>query len=593
MKQFSLSITLLLGLFCSLIANVKYIDNYLDTVQLKTGEDRYLYLAEHLKELNKYHIDTIAFFAREADAFGSGSKNNRVLGLSRLFACSNHRIHRRFNEAIEEAKVAEQLLGDERDSINLARLYNELGSIYWQLSLREESLNYFNKAIQLTEFKVWDIYFTAKVNMANALTFREPKTAKKIFLELLKETPPSKLNQKAILFNLLFIPIAVSRDSLRMFMDSAQYYNKLTQNIESQIIYFFNESKWEHIHYRIDSSIAYTKKALRLAKRSKDLSRIAVCYRFLLTRNFVKEDYEQAEVYLDSLSNILASDQALYKKMYKNYVMMRIELHAKRNEYKQSIELMRNWFFHDDSTDKAENAQRIFALQTEFDTKEKAWQIKQLQEKDALQEARLEQTIALAIGGVLSLTAILLLLFMKRRQDRMKIEQERAQLQWAIESERKEKERVRVESHYKSQQLISKSLEISKKNEFLENVQQELGQTVSKLQIEDQQKLRRLHQLIRLNQQSDKEWQEIRHYFDQLDPTFFTNLKQKHGRFSQSEQRLLALIYLKLDTKDCANILNISTNSVKTARYRLKKRLALRAEESLDEYVQQVKPHSN
>lgn len=588
MKQLFFSTLCLTVFLSSLTVKAQSINAYLDTTHLKAGEERYVYLAEHLKEINNYHYDTVSFFSKEAREFADSTENERVLALSYFFTCSSHTIHRRFSKALEEAQFAEQLFLKVGDSINLARLYNEFGYIYWQLSFREKSLSYYTKSVQLAGFEVWDIYFTAKANIANAMGTREPKTAKKLFLDLLTEIPNSKPNQKAVVFNALFFPIAMSRDSLRLFMDSAHYYNRITGNKISRITTLFNESKWEHIHYRIDSAIAFTNEALKLAKELNDTRRIAVCFRFLLTRHLVKGNYEKANIYLDSLSNILAKDRPLKQKMSKNYFMLQMELYAQQGKYKKAVDLMNDWFFYDDSTDKAMNAQRIYALQTEFETREKAWKIQQLKEENKIQQISLQRSIAIGVGLVLSLIVILLFLFMKKRQDRIKAAQEKLQLEWKLNDERKEKEKISLESHYKSQQLISKSLQLSKKNEFLENVQQEVGQASLGLQQEDQQKLHRLHQLIRLNQQSDKEWQEIRQYFDQLDPLFFNKMKQKHGAFSQAEQRLLALIYLKLDTKDCANILSISSNSVKTARYRLKKRLGLRAEESLDEYVQQI-----
>ena len=62
-------------------------------------------------------------------------------------------------------------------------------------------------------------------------------------------------------------------------------------------------------------------------------------------------------------------------------------------------------------------------------------------------------------------------------------------------------------------------------------------------------------------------------------------LKAQYGDFSNTEWRLISLMKMNLSSKDIANILRISTNGVKKARYRLRKKMDLASEMDLQDYL--------
>ncbi|MGB5236435.1 MAG: LuxR C-terminal-related transcriptional regulator, partial [Flavobacteriaceae bacterium] len=54
---------------------------------------------------------------------------------------------------------------------------------------------------------------------------------------------------------------------------------------------------------------------------------------------------------------------------------------------------------------------------------------------------------------------------------------------------------------------------------------------------------------------------------------------------TKNELRLMALLKMNLSSKEIATILNISSEGIKKARYRLRKKLDISSEESLQEMV--------
>ncbi len=84
---------------------------------------------------------------------------------------------------------------------------------------------------------------------------------------------------------------------------------------------------------------------------------------------------------------------------------------------------------------------------------------------------------------------------------------------------------------------------------------------------------------------SDKEWETFKMYFEQVNKDFFEKLRRHNHNITPTEERMAALIKLGLTNKEIASILNITHQSVKNARYRLKRKLGLKPEEDLREFL--------
>ena len=85
---------------------------------------------------------------------------------------------------------------------------------------------------------------------------------------------------------------------------------------------------------------------------------------------------------------------------------------------------------------------------------------------------------------------------------------------------------------------------------------------------------------------NNNEWAELMSYFGQIHPNFFSTLKQiVNDKLSSSEMRLCMLLRLNLSSKEIADILHITPDSVRIARYRLRKKLPLESKDDLQDYL--------
>jgi len=87
---------------------------------------------------------------------------------------------------------------------------------------------------------------------------------------------------------------------------------------------------------------------------------------------------------------------------------------------------------------------------------------------------------------------------------------------------------------------------------------------------------------------NDDLWDEFNMRFVELNSNFYETLREKHPDLSPTEERHCALIKLNFDSHEMSRILNISLQSVHTSRYRIRKKLKLGHDDSLQDYINKL-----
>lgn len=151
----------------------------------------------------------------------------------------------------------------------------------------------------------------------------------------------------------------------------------------------------------------------------------------------------------------------------------------------------------------------------------------------------------------------------------------------------KEKQ-LEQELELKAKSLNTHTLHLLEKNKLLEHLKDKLEVAHEVGSAEKNKRIRKLMHLIDQSFVHDQTWQNFQNTFEQVHHTFFQKLKVASPSLSTSDLRLCALIKLNLTSQDMATILGISPDSLRMARYRLRKRLGLAKADSLTTYIQQV-----
>ncbi len=155
-----------------------------------------------------------------------------------------------------------------------------------------------------------------------------------------------------------------------------------------------------------------------------------------------------------------------------------------------------------------------------------------------------------------------------------------------IEKEKLKQESLKEELAFKNKQLTSYAFSFEQKDKTINkifNIVKDLEKESSFFK--ENQKIQELVKIEKENLIIDKEWGRFRTFFEETQSDFYTKLKKRHKKLTTNDLKLCSLTRLNLNIKEAANILNISPGSVKTARYRLRKKLNLNSEDTLIDYL--------
>ncbi len=126
------------------------------------------------------------------------------------------------------------------------------------------------------------------------------------------------------------------------------------------------------------------------------------------------------------------------------------------------------------------------------------------------------------------------------------------------------------------------------KKEVIKSFREEFEKLKISNQLEDHERSSAISTMMHSNILTDDDWKHFRQLFDAVYPGFLVRIKEKITDLTPAEMRLLALTKLKLPSKDMADILGISPESIRKTRYRLRKKLDLPEEGTLDELVNMI-----
>ena len=177
------------------------------------------------------------------------------------------------------------------------------------------------------------------------------------------------------------------------------------------------------------------------------------------------------------------------------------------------------------------------------------------------------------------------------RQEELLYRKEQERIQ---ENLRKEKEiiklrneKLRSDNLYKSRELANTTMSIIKKNQFLTDMKVELEKIRS---LSEQNKvvtsdIKTLVRRINRDIDNKENWAVFEEYFDSVHENFFARLKKKFPDLSSKDLRLCAYIKMNLSTKEIAPLINITVRGVEISRYRLRKKLNIDRNESLNDFL--------
>ncbi|MFV1885143.1 MAG: tetratricopeptide repeat protein [Balneola sp.] len=151
-----------------------------------------------------------------------------------------------------------------------------------------------------------------------------------------------------------------------------------------------------------------------------------------------------------------------------------------------------------------------------------------------------------------------------------------------LENQELKRKKLEQELEFKSKQLVTQSLNVIQKKELIMEMKEKVESFQERGNIRE---LSKLSNLIDYSFTLESDWNEFKMRFEEVNSDFYKILKENFNDLTPNEMKLSALIKLNLSIKEIAVILGISSDGVKKARYRLRKKLNLSREENLTNFM--------
>ena len=217
-----------------------------------------------------------------------------------------------------------------------------------------------------------------------------------------------------------------------------------------------------------------------------------------------------------------------------------------------------------------DNKKQLLLLQTLFEIEQKDNAILQF-EKDK------KTNTVLIIAAVMIILLILCLAITIISRQRLKL--------ILYESQKKA---MGDDLELKSKELTSHTLHLIQKNQLLDQLKSKLTEMIKDDKRDQRKELKQVINLITINSNQEKNWDDFRIVFERVHENFFESLKKHTTALTSSELRLVALLKMNLSSADIATMLGISQDSLRIARYRLRKKLNLEEGENLSAFIQRL-----
>lgn len=459
----------------------------------------------------------------------------------------------------------------------LNSIYNNIGILYSKNQLYIEALDYINRA--LDQSRNLNSPHKEAINLINIATVKE------------------KQNQldSALIYNEIALEILVENEINNY---TSTIYNNIGEihfkenNFSSANKYFFLaltiENSWEE-----ESSTGNVDQT------------IIGLYTYNIGRSFVQiASYDSAKYYL--------SESLIYLKKAKNSELVSDAYYwlAKNEETKMPNTLSKEYY--DECISWKDSV--LFQNKEQFDTDvQLKYEFGKIEkELDFLEERDQVQKRIIFFIVLISIVFIVFILSIWKSRNRnlkqrnvilnnekeiAKVEKERNEVERIKLAEEMEsqmqlnkikEEKIKLELEHKSKEVVSNAIHLMNKNEILKS----LLTLVEKIELEDEdtnkQILTEMKSSIKNNINQDKAWEDFKLHFDEVHESFNTSLYQKHPDLSPTDFRLCAYLLIGLNSKEIAHVSNISPESVRKRKQRLRQKLDLDSSIALEDYLKSL-----
>jgi tetratricopeptide (TPR) repeat protein len=481
------------------------------------------------------------------------------------------------------------------DSVEmLARNYFSMGRLYYGLGLYATSLHHFHTSLNLYR-KKQDVIHESIVQIHVASIYSEwgdapYDTAVSYYTHALRQAEEHKNEYLQVYTLYLYTTSLIEHNN---FAEAEKYVRQalnITENNESyhSFTHRFYSNMGEILlhHQDIPQAIAFFEKS-RTASRAHKIrygaafASLKLGKAYLATREFSKAEhyYQEALAAYKELN--------MRKKIIEAYGAL-AALASTLNNFERAFHYRSNQLVYEDSVCEDQKNNLILEMNTRA--------AKISSEKQTLIEkknAHINELYITLLVSIITTLIFLGLLYLNHQRlrtakERSMLVNEKLLLQKELETKKLEEEQLKQKLEFHAKTLTTNTLNLIQKNEILEKIKIKAEEIRKSSAVDLPAKLNNLMHTVNFALNLDKDWENFKIHFEQVHNNFFDHLKSKFPDLNSNDLKLCALLKLNLDTKQIATVMDISPESVKVARSRLRKKLQLEQSENLSSFITHV-----
>lgn len=522
------------------------------------------------------------------------------------------------NLLISELESLSSQSPDERNNLYIGYFR---GVLLLRMELTDSAINTLNHTLENIPQAERDsslLYASVSLVLGNAYYNKgEFKNALSKYLEVKTET--ERIGKEETAYNanfnigLLYMKLAELDLAYEYLSKAKDRFDALLPSAQARLLSGFGT--YYSQTGRLDSAAYYYRKGMEAHKANGDLRGVAHGFNNLAIVAYQNGNVEEAilgfeaamdvKLQLGNRRNIsdgyyniglLYAGQGRYRQAIENYreglnqirgigsLVSEIELlfeladsFKQVNEMDSAYHYITEWRILHDSLLQINTRDEIIALETEFRTKEL--------EKDAALAAKdialkTSQRNVLFVGlGASIIIALIMFYWLSSRYKRNMAITEKEKLLAEKQSELTLKELA-----LKQEEVINYTNQLIHKNEVLEAMKSRLEEQ-TKISDSDEIDYEHIAQTIRTSLYDEKNWFSFKLQFEKAYPGFLENLVLRNPDLSGNDQRLATLIKVNLSNKEIGQVLNISSDSVAKAKYRLRQKMGFDHYTELENFI--------
>lgn len=300
--------------------------------------------------------------------------------------------------------------------------------------------------------------------------------------------------------------------------------------------------------------------------------------------------YQKAEDLMEKALEIFKKDETKNRRKLFNTAMALKDLSIKQNNPQKAFEYLQLQYDYNNLIFNEQQNNKIKALEAKYENEK----IKQ-DLRFAKQKNNAKQIQIYLIALLLLLTFVIIFFIIRNHRHKMSINQQQILL---LDKEKKEalntikleeekyarllaeRKLLEIEKEKISKRAMVNTVQIERKNKVLKEIETQLNQNDTQLS--------KISKTLKIEKYTEKQMFSNVDDFHEINPHFFEKLKERNAKLTSLDLKYCAYIYLGLSNKNIASNLNVETKSVRMTKYRIKKKLLLSKEESLENYLENL-----